>query len=229
MPQKNTGFTLIELLVVITLITLFSLVVLTAVFQGRKESRDLSRISDVGQMKLGVKLYKEAVGEYPEYPDGIEMGTGQSIDVELSSFLAGDIADPINKGDFVYWYDSSFDCGGTFYVVIMALEMELEKNANFNDVCGESLSTEPPSTFLSHFATPADGYHVVYSQGYYQGYYQGSYFYSQAEYYAEGSYYNQSTYDGGSQGTYYSESGYSTQELNLTPEQLAGSYIVILD
>jgi len=221
MPQKNTGFTLIELLVVITLITLFSLVVLTAVFQGRKESRDLSRISDVGQMKLGVKLYKEAVGEYPEYPDGIEMGTGQSIDVELSSFLAGDIADPINKGDFVYWYDSSFDCGGTFYVVIMALEMELEKNANFNDVCGESLSTEPPSTFLSHFATPADGYHVVYFQGNYysQGYYQGNY-YSQGYY--QGNYYSQGYY----QGNYYAEGAYAGSDVGS--DEVAGAYILFV-
>jgi len=227
------GFSLIELMVVIGIIVMMLSVAFVAIGEARKNTRDKARVADLAQIEFALNLYAQKNRDYPSYDGGVEVGVGEDIDEQLAVYWPSIPTDPKSSGasntEYSYWYHSDFECGGTNHIIVLARTMERGKSSNFNDVCGESLSTEPPSTFLSHFATPADGYHVVYSQGYYQGYYQGSYFYSQAEYYAEGSYYNQSTYDGGSQGTYYSESGYSTQELNLTPEQLAGSYIVILD
>src|SRR4030066_73924 len=53
---KNKGFTLIELLVVIAIIGILSSVVLASLSTAREKSRDAKRISDIGQIQLGIDL-----------------------------------------------------------------------------------------------------------------------------------------------------------------------------
>lgn len=139
--QKNRGFTLVEMMVVITIIALLTGVVLTAVFNARKESRDMSRITDLQQLKLGLKLYKEAHGQYPDHPEGVPLGVGESIDTELAPFVAKVKADPSSGGvgsEYNYWYYSDFTCGSGQRVVLTAQTVENEKYANTATACGGS-------------------------------------------------------------------------------------------
>ena len=137
-----SGFTLIELLVVITIIAILAGFITSAVFNARIESRDMSRQTDLEQLKLGIKLYKEAYGEYPPYPNGTEIGVGDTIDDDMETFVSKVKGDPLSidggGGDYGYWYDSEYDCDGENHVTLMAKNTEKEKFENHADVCGSS-------------------------------------------------------------------------------------------
>jgi prepilin-type N-terminal cleavage/methylation domain-containing protein len=134
------GFTLVEMLVVVSIIAIIGGFVTSAVFSGRTEARDMSRQTDLEQIKLGLKLYREAHGEYPDYPEGIEIGVGHSIDQELAPFLGTVKADPLSAtgggGEYGYWYSNNYFCKGENRVAVMAKTMEKEKFENFETVCG---------------------------------------------------------------------------------------------
>lgn len=147
LKQKfSQGFTLIELLVVISVISILAAFVATAVYSGRVEARDMSRLTDLEQIKLGIKLYKEAYGEYPDYtedyPDGIEIGVGLPIDADLEPFVGQIKADPLSTGvpggDYAYWYASNYYCKGENHIAVMAKTVEKEKFDNYDDVCVSS-------------------------------------------------------------------------------------------
>ena len=67
MSLKNSrkGFTLIELLVVIAIIGILSSVVLASLSTARQKSRDAKRVSDIGQIQLGLELFFDANQSYP--------------------------------------------------------------------------------------------------------------------------------------------------------------------
>lgn len=144
---KQAGFTLIEMLVVVSVIAILTALITTAVFQARIESREMSRVTDLEQLKLGLKLYKEAHGDYPgiedgvavDYEDGVEIGVGNTIDAELAPFLSQVKADPMAEpgggGAYGYWYASDLLCRGSGRVAIMAKSTEKEKFANFAEKC----------------------------------------------------------------------------------------------
>lgn len=64
--KKNKGFTLIELLVVIAIIGLLSSIVLASLNNARRKSRDARRIADIKQIQVGLELYFDDHGEYPD-------------------------------------------------------------------------------------------------------------------------------------------------------------------
>jgi len=70
MPQKNknkiAGFTLIELLVVISIISLLSSVVLSALNSARSKARDAQRVQDLGELRKALALYYNDNGRYPD-------------------------------------------------------------------------------------------------------------------------------------------------------------------
>lgn len=135
--KKNSGFTLVELLIVVAIITIIAGFIVTAVFNARSESRDQSRQTDLQQFKLGIKLYKETYGEYPDYPDGAILGVGGTIDNDLEPFVEVK-SDPLSEGDsgdYNYWYFSDFTCGGNNRNVLTAETVEGEKYQNTETVC----------------------------------------------------------------------------------------------
>lgn len=152
------GFTLIEILVVISVVALLAGFVASAVFSGRTEARDMSRQTDLQQLKLGLKLYKEAYGEYPDYPEGTEIGVGNAIDTELAPFVGEIKSDPLSgtdgDGDYGYWYSSAYACNGETRVVVMARNVEKEKFANYEEVCGtgDSSTAEFPQFVAPFFS-----------------------------------------------------------------------------
>lgn len=134
------GFTLIELLIVITIIVIIMMVIGSAVFQARQEARDVSRISDAEQIKLAVKLYYEAYGEYPSYPEGAELVEGEGIYNDLLPFLSPGFGDPLNTDEFYYVYDSAFSCGSAEHIAVI---VQLEANpGNAETLCGSTVSEE---------------------------------------------------------------------------------------
>jgi prepilin-type N-terminal cleavage/methylation domain-containing protein len=209
------GFTLVELMVVASIIILLTLIALTYLYNARKESRDNYRINTAEQLKLGVRLYKEAHGEYPSYASGIEIGVGDAIDAELEPFLPEINPDPLKGavpgGDYGYWYYSDFNCNGERRNVIIIRGLESEEG-NYNEACGGGSSFNDEGNPFLPVAYAGYGQGSYYSQGSYYG--QGSY-YVQSGYYSQGSYYSQSSYYGQSsyytQGSYYSQSSYYTQ------------------
>jgi prepilin-type N-terminal cleavage/methylation domain-containing protein len=142
---QSRGFTLIELLVVISIIAILSLGILTALYNARKESRDLARMSDVQQLKLVIKLYKEAQGIYPVHAAGIEIGAGRAIDAQLRPFVAKINRDPLGVSPYGYWYHSAFNCTQASQRVILVRKVENIKNANFDKVCGAGIPSGLPA------------------------------------------------------------------------------------
>lgn len=64
--KKDKGFTLIELLVVIAIIGILSSIVLASLNNARRKSRDARRVADIKQIQVGLELYFDDNGEYPD-------------------------------------------------------------------------------------------------------------------------------------------------------------------
>lgn len=137
--RKTSGFTLIEVMTVITIIGILMAILLTTLFQARKEARDRSRAAELEQLKLSLKLYKEATGDYPDdtsylSSDGVDI-TNSDFVADLAPYTAVAYEDPLNTGNYKYWYDSHFQCGSDSYIVVGAESLEVEGNTNFDEVC----------------------------------------------------------------------------------------------
>lgn len=145
----SNGFTLIELLVVLSVIILLTIGVLSAVFNARKEARDLARVNTAEQLKLGIRLFKEAGGAYPNNPTAAQIVVGSALYNSLAPFLPTINADPLGGAGFGFWYDSSFTCAGATERVILVRQMEFADNSNFVRQCGATAASGLPSGFDS--------------------------------------------------------------------------------
>jgi prepilin-type N-terminal cleavage/methylation domain-containing protein len=135
-PKNSYAFTLIELLVVLSIIFIVGAFVATVIFEARKDSRDSIRASSAEQLALGVRLLKEAVGSYPAYPQGVQIGIGNPIDTQLIPFVPRLPVDPVGDPAFGFWYYSNFSCGSVTKHAILIKQMELQDNENFEAMCG---------------------------------------------------------------------------------------------
>lgn len=62
------GFTLIELLVAIAIVALLTGIIMTNISSSRGKARDAKRISDIGQMQLGLELFFDRCKQFPVAP-----------------------------------------------------------------------------------------------------------------------------------------------------------------
>lgn len=69
------GFTLAEMIVVIAIIALLATVVMFNVQEGKKKARDAQRLSDLQQVQLALRVYRDVHGNYPL--TGCGAGTGK--------------------------------------------------------------------------------------------------------------------------------------------------------
>ena len=72
--SQKRGFTLIEVVIVVAVIGILAAVVLASVGEARKKARDTQRKSDLQQIQLALRLYKDTNGTYP--PSGCGNGAG---------------------------------------------------------------------------------------------------------------------------------------------------------
>ena len=69
-PSKQKGFTLIELLVVISIIAVLSAVVISSVQSARSKARDVTRYSELVQLRTAINRYYSENGAYPSTAGG---------------------------------------------------------------------------------------------------------------------------------------------------------------
>ncbi|HCC05068.1 TPA: hypothetical protein DEP58_02055 [Patescibacteria group bacterium] len=122
----SRGFTLIELLVVIAIIAILSTIVYPNLSGARERARDAERVSEVGQIALGVELYYNSCRAYPTAPLIPSRNNGCPTGVTLATFLPTIPVDP--KGT-AYGYGTA---GGSF-VVAATLETA-EHSSLTNDI-----------------------------------------------------------------------------------------------
>lgn len=127
-------------MVVIAIIAILLTVVMVSITKARSNSRDKARISNLSNLKVAVRLYAEANGEYPNYPAGVEIGQGNQIDTDLAPYMSQFEGDPLSPetglGLYGYWYTSALLCNGENRPAVMARTMENSKNDNYEQLCG---------------------------------------------------------------------------------------------
>ncbi len=108
------GFTLIELLVVISIISLLSSIVLSALNSARSKARDAHRKQDIEQIKLAMNLYYHANGLYPAVGGSTSTGLGiawansgdaswTALQTALSPYISSLPKDPLDTINNTEW------------------------------------------------------------------------------------------------------------------------------
>lgn len=139
MNSSKKGFSLVELMVVVGIILVFLSIILASVIQARQNTREKKRVSDLANIEFALTLYNEKNRNYPTYPNGIVIGTGEALDAVVVQYNGNVYSDPLNgTSGYEYYFDSSFTCSQPNQKVIFARQMEQSKNANFSSVCTDS-------------------------------------------------------------------------------------------
>ena len=92
--QKNTGFTLIELIVVISLITLFSSVILASLNSARDKAKTRAFASNMLSFQTALELYKTDTGYYPYELTNAMIGGITSTSDNMTSQLSAPAISP---------------------------------------------------------------------------------------------------------------------------------------
>lgn len=156
--SHKKGFTLYELLVVFAIIGVLTSVVIVSLNEARKKARDTQRISDLQQVQLALRQYKDVHGKYPDYPFGtklsVDMYTDSDSDPdngggELQKFFPGPLADPLDTDpensdiqEYAYIYYSNFICNGVPKAALIAFTMEQPQNANWQSVARDQCGSD---------------------------------------------------------------------------------------
>ncbi len=132
------GFTLVEILVALSILAILAAIVMMNMSEAKKKARDTQRVSDMQQLAIAFRLYRDFNSTNPTgYNSGEVFGDGSgSIEGLITPFIAGTIKDPQNTGNYVYVYDTDYDCGGSSHIVLYAKTMERANAGNWASVCG---------------------------------------------------------------------------------------------
>jgi prepilin-type N-terminal cleavage/methylation domain-containing protein len=128
--HKNKGFTLIELLAVIAIIGILAAVTMPSLSGAREKARDTERVTEIGEIALGLEIYYGVCKEYPATLTA-SADNGCPGTVELGDYLDLPIEDPLNAAPHVYVYD--VDGTGTSYRIGVELERASSALENDND------------------------------------------------------------------------------------------------
>jgi prepilin-type N-terminal cleavage/methylation domain-containing protein len=140
--SKKQGFTMIEVVVAIAIIGILATIVYASLGESRKKARDVQRVSDLQQVQLALRLYKDVHGFYPGFerdddnnivliPDRYENGVALSSLTELSSFFGGSVPQDPQGGE--YYYNPMYDCNGYNKNILVAISMETKLTAPPDD------------------------------------------------------------------------------------------------
>lgn len=173
--SRKAGFTLNEILVVIAILAILSSVVLISTKAAREKARDTQRISDLQQIQLALRVYKDANGRYPDMgcdryyptppPGGTTAGwTGQgtgfgSCDVYIknfSSYFNTLPLDPKNAGNNTGYIYSSRNDGQAYKIMAY-------KTVERGDVQKGTEFARCPSSCIQSYCS--ENTYAIYSKG----------------------------------------------------------------
>lgn len=124
--HNKKGFTIVELLVVVAIIALLASMVIISVQHSKAKSRDAKRVTDINTLVTALAFYNNNFGSYPVEAGGYYIinreDPGAVLYDELvtsTGLLKALLTDPVNTGDYQYYYESS---DGTDYYLQYYLE-----------------------------------------------------------------------------------------------------------
>lgn len=139
--RHKKGFTLVEILVALSILAILAAIVMMNMSEAKKKARDTQRVSDMQQLAIAFRLYKDFNSANPSAASGEVLGDGAgAVDTAIATYLTNTIKDPINSGSSQYYYDSSYNCNGSLKAVIYAKTMERTNAGNWALVCGTTYS-----------------------------------------------------------------------------------------
>ncbi|MFH1129215.1 MAG: prepilin-type N-terminal cleavage/methylation domain-containing protein [Patescibacteria group bacterium] len=121
--KTKIGFTLVELLVVVAIIGLLGGMVVISIQNVKAKSRDTKRTTDVNSINTALGLYHNTYSTYPSFSGFITGSDAFSVALKGSGLISTVPVDPLNSGDYKYYYQSDAD-GQDFY-----FEYYLETNS----------------------------------------------------------------------------------------------------
>lgn len=141
--SSKSGFTLVEVLTAVAIITILASISYATLSAAKQKSRDTQRVSDLQNLQVALRMYREVHGVNPDITDGELIGDGSgTFDDDLSGYLSGTMQDPLHSTNgFGYYYKTDYSCNGTTHDVLVALTMEQENAGNF-DTCDATTPDE---------------------------------------------------------------------------------------
>jgi len=119
MTIQNKGFTLIELLVVVAIIGLLVSMITISVAKIKTRRQDVHRVSDIKSIQEALAMYNNNFRSYPIYDGYITGSDSMSNGLINENTIQKVPTDPINKGDYRYYYQS---IDGSDYLIEYYLE-----------------------------------------------------------------------------------------------------------
>lgn len=139
---KSRGFSFVEVLIAVAVIAVLSTVAFAALGEARKKARDTQRKSDLEQIHLALRLYKDENASYPTGHDaGTVIGEGGATTLNnlIDDYLPMVPLDPMGPSNSVhqYVYVTNFNCSsvGTTVTMLYAKSMEISSNNNWLSMC----------------------------------------------------------------------------------------------
>ena len=102
---KKTGFTLVEIVVVIGIMALLSSIIYSSFDGAKAQSRDQQRLADISTIQLGLELYFNQHGSYPQTLIGDGTTPGLVINTEGVKYIAEIPTPPSKESEDNYKYN----------------------------------------------------------------------------------------------------------------------------